>query len=102
MGKVHLDFIYLYRQKIAQLLKNLNKCEVVTSTQMAQGFRKLFDSLDELMVDVPQSKVSLLEYLGHANAAGYLEPEVAATLEKEVRERNAEYRSFAGVLVFLA
>lgn len=72
------------RQKTSQMLKALYKQGMLTGKQVAQGFRKLFNSLDELVLDVPQSRINLLEFLGHANAAGYIDTEEAANIEKEM------------------
>jgi len=82
--KLSLDKTDDDRRKIATLLHRLNSDEIITRLQMAQGFRKLYNQLHDLILDTPNAKVLIQEYLRHAVIAGYVEKEVASSLEESV------------------
>lgn len=71
------------RQHISSLLHAMVKENLLTSAQMTKGFRKLFNVVDELVVDAPNARVILFEFVGHGRAAGYLESEAVAAMENE-------------------
>jgi len=82
--KLSLDKTDEDRRKVATLLHRLNSDDIITRLQMAQGFRKLYNQLPDLILDTPNAKVLLQEYLRHAVIAGYVEKEVASSLEDSV------------------
>jgi len=71
------------RTRVSHLLQELHKKKLLTPNQVGQGFTKLYNSLDELMIDFPTCKKTLSDFVGHAIAAGYLDGGDAAKLEKE-------------------
>jgi hypothetical protein len=81
--KYSLDRSDSDRQHISSLLQTLVKENLVTTSQMTVGFRKLFNQIDELCVDAPNTKVILFEFVGHGRAAGYLDSGAVAAMEKE-------------------
>jgi len=71
------------RQHISSLLHTMVKENLVTPAQMTMGFRKVFNEIDELCVDAPNVRVILFEFVGHGRAAGYLDSDAVAAMEKE-------------------
>eukprot|EP00462_Mataza_sp_D1_P004260 CAMPEP_0175101008 /NCGR_PEP_ID=MMETSP0086_2-20121207/7504_1 /TAXON_ID=136419 /ORGANISM="Unknown Unknown, Strain D1" /LENGTH=381 /DNA_ID=CAMNT_0016375383 /DNA_START=119 /DNA_END=1264 /DNA_ORIENTATION=- len=72
------------RMKVSHLLAGLHKNNMLTPNQVAQSFKKLFNNLDELLIDFPDAKKHLSDFLGHATAGGYLDGKEAAAIEKAV------------------
>lgn len=85
--KYALDQDDVSRQKISQLLKLLNKEDVVTNRQMEQGFQKLSATLDDLELDTPNARVILGEFISHGVAAGYLDSSGVKAMETELMEK---------------
>lgn len=81
--KYSLDKSDKDRSKISQLMHALSKENVITTLQMAQGFRKLYQNLDELALDAPNAKVIMTEFTNHAVAAGYLDSSVQSEVEND-------------------
>lgn len=79
--KTGLDKSDQERERLSHLLHNLWRKGEVTSNQMYQGFKKLFNQIEDLVLDFPRAKVVLKEFLAHSQGAGYLGPKEGAELE---------------------
>ena len=63
---------------------NLHKQAIISASQMASGFKKLFNTLEDLVIDIPNAKTLLVEFVGMATASGYLSGTDAAEMEEMV------------------
>jgi len=72
------------RGKLNHLLSKLHKQNVISTKQMSAGFRKLFNSLEDLVLDVPNAKTLLIEFVGMATASGYLSGSDAGEMERMI------------------
>lgn len=84
--KYSLDKSDAERQLICKMLQTLNKQNIVTAAQMTQGFSKLYHGLDELIVDAPNAKTILSEFVNHGTGAGYVDGTRVAQMESEALE----------------
>lgn len=99
---VALDLDDTMRLKIAELLKALSQvsdgctCDdirrltslqhgVVSSAQMAFAFRRLYNHIDDLALDVPDAIKLLNQFSRRAALAGYLDPDLSETLQRSGR-----------------
>ncbi|MCO5605027.1 hypothetical protein L7F22_059204 [Adiantum nelumboides] len=73
---------------ILSLLKEADEECLITSSQMAKGFARLADAVDDLSLDIPQAKSMLLDLVSKAIDAGFLSPSSANSLV--IVERNEE------------
>ncbi|KAI5072643.1 hypothetical protein GOP47_0012749 [Adiantum capillus-veneris] len=71
---------------IMSLLKEADDECLITSSQMAKGFARLADAMDDLALDIPQAKSMLLDLVSKAIDAGLLSPSSANSLV--ITERN--------------
>eukprot|EP00250_Pteridium_aquilinum_P005828 c15859_g2_i2 orf=212-2080(+) len=65
---------------ILSLLKEADDEGLITSSQMAKGFARLADAVDDLSLDIPHAKDMLLSLVSKAIEAGFLSPASATTL----------------------
>jgi len=56
--------------------------EIVTSPQMTQGFSKVFSVLDDLILDAPNAKAVVSEFVNFAVTTGSLSAKAAAEMEE--------------------
>lgn len=71
------------RVRVSNLLGALSKHGLITSAQFGAGVRKLYERLDDLIVDAPNAKVLLREHIQFAVAGGFLDAGLAKKLEEE-------------------
>eukprot|EP00457_Paulinella_chromatophora_P006243 gb/GEZN01006261.1/.p1 GENE.gb/GEZN01006261.1/~~gb/GEZN01006261.1/.p1 ORF type:complete len:447 (+),score=94.46 gb/GEZN01006261.1/:80-1420(+) len=72
------------RLKISALLAALDKNAVVTMTQMHAGFAKAYNNLPDLMMDVPNAKTILGEFVSHAVDNAYMDRAKCDAMAAEV------------------
>lgn len=65
---------------ILALLKEADDEGLITSSQMAKGFARLADAVDDLSLDIPQAKGMLLDLVSKAIGSGFLSPSSANSL----------------------
>lgn len=70
--KFGLDKKPSQRLKLSTLLSVLDKESIVTPSQMVAGFAKAYNNLPDLMMDTPNAKIVLAEFVAHAVDNGYL------------------------------
>ena len=94
MTVFHQDLFYLLirfaldlndsdRSRISSLVASLCKNGFITNLQMAAGARKLYNSLPDISLDVPNAKTLIREQISFAVAGGLLDANAARTLELE-------------------
>jgi len=71
------------RARVANLLAALHRDGLITQPQTGAGFRKLYNSLSDLLVDAPKARLHLREHVQFAVAGGLLDPQLAKQLEDE-------------------
>jgi len=86
-----LDLNDSERSRISSLLANLHKAGFITVSQMGAGVRKLYNSLSDLLVDVPNARTLLREHVSFAVAGGFLDAGLAKQLEEE-QEQLADHK----------
>lgn len=84
--KHSLDMSDDHRERVSFLLHALYKEELITSSQMVTGFRKLYDAIGDLAVDAPNVKVIMAEFVAHGMAAGYLDAQASVQMQQEADE----------------
>jgi len=83
--KLALDQKEEKRNKISALLHNMRVREdqIISTNQMTQGFRKLFNAQEELMTDFPMAKGLITQYLNDARSRGDVDVKEAGQMEKD-------------------
>lgn len=64
---------------LAGLLRNLSETGVVSSTQMAQGLKRINDQMADEELDAPRARAAFAQLLEQARTEGWLPPEFTAT-----------------------
>lgn len=86
-----LDLSDEERNRISSLLLNLYKHGLITPLQMGAGVRKLYNSLNDVLVDCPHARPLLREFVQFAVAGSFLDAQLANRLEAEQEQlRDAE------------
>lgn len=84
------------RNRISSLLSALHKNGFITHAQMGASVRKLYNSLSDLLVDVPNARTLLREHVAFASAGGFLDGSLAKSLEAE-QDALADAKSVAAL-----
>lgn len=83
--KMALDKSEDEQKKISPLLHDMRTRpdQIISPKQMTQGFRKLFNALEELAHDFPMAKEKIMNFLSHARVSGDLDMKEAGQMEKD-------------------
>lgn len=76
---VSLDQNEEHRSQSSLLLLQLWRQDIVTSAQMAQGFEKVYTSMDELVIDAPNARKLVYEFALHAVENSMLDSKLLAS-----------------------
>lgn len=69
---------------MCKLIKSLASAAIVTANQLVQGFRRVYDAMPDICLDVPNAYVILERFANLCNKEGVLSP----SLLKEVPQRG--------------
>lgn len=75
-----LDTTEETRHETAHLLRHLFENDVLTRPQIEFSFRRLFNRLPDLLLDVPQADEMLKDFLRRATVAGLVDPTITEIL----------------------
>lgn len=81
------------RTALEKLLVALVRRELITQAQLASGIKKVYDHVDDIVIDVPQARTLLHETVQFLVGSGVLSPSV----EKEIDEANELLADHAAV-----
>lgn len=74
------------RARISALLSALSKANTLSTTQMTQGFRKLYHNIEDMRNDHPDAKIILSDFVGHGIATGYLDGKDTAQMDQALTD----------------
>lgn len=72
---------------IAQLLKNMYDSNFITIDQMNTGFRRIFKSLPDIVIDVPHAYTILEKFADICRQSGFISPQLRSEMPTRVRKR---------------
>lgn len=97
--KLALDKSEAQQKKINPLLNSMHKKNVISTHQMTQGFRKLYNAMGELLTDFPTAQTVITDFLAQVRVSGCIDPAEAGVMEKNfvaVSDLNASAAFSAG------